>query len=84
MDVARSRKKEIVASSMHLITMNRQTKISGHHGMHSFMPSLYLHEISQLGGIDGINDNHELHVSRGTKKKKNSNKYKKQLNKIEG
>ena len=31
LDVACSRKKEVVPSSMHLITMNRQTIISGHH-----------------------------------------------------
>ena len=42
--------------------------------MYSFMPGLCLHEISQLGGIDEINDNHEL--PRGHSKK-NSNKYKK-------
>ena len=42
---------------MHLITMNRQTIISDHHGL---MPGLCPHEISQLGGIDEINDNHEL------------------------
>ena len=45
---------------MHLITMNKQTIISGHHGMYSLMSSLCPHEISQLGGIDDINDNHEL------------------------
>ena len=44
------------------------------------MPDLCPHEISQLGGIDEINDDHELpwgHL------KKNSNKYKKQLLKDE-
>ena len=28
--------------------------------MYNFMPGLCPHEISQLGGIDEINDNHEL------------------------
>ena len=46
--------------------------------MYSFKPNLCPHEISQLGGIDEINDNHEL--PRGpTKKKKNINNYRKQL-----
>ena len=30
------------------------------HGMYSLMPSLCPHKISQLGGIDEINDKHEL------------------------
>ena len=46
---------------MHLITMNGQTIISGHHGnMYSFMPDICPHQISPLGGIDEINDNYEL------------------------
>ena len=49
---------------MHL---NRQTIISGQHGMYGFMPNLYLHEISQLGGIDEI-----MNYPVDTK---NSNKY---------
>ena len=55
---------------MRLITMNKQTIISGHHGMYSFIPSYFCsHEISQLGGIDEIIDNYELPGPEGTKKR---------------
>ena len=37
--------------------------------MYSFMPGLRPHEISQLGGIDEINDNHELPGPEGSKKR---------------
>ena len=70
MDVARSRENfVIVAGSMHFITMNRQTIISGHHGIRTVSCPACLHKISQLGGIDEINDNHELSGPKGTKKR---------------
>ena len=52
---------------MHFITMNRQTIIPYIRlpwYTYSLMPNLCPHKISQLGGIDEINDNHELELSR--------------------
>ena len=39
------------------------------YGMYSFMPGLCPHEISRLGGIDEISDNHELPGPEDTNKR---------------
>ena len=63
--------------------MNRQTIISGHHGMtlYSFMPGLCPNEISQLDGFDETVT--IMSYPEGTKKKRTVTSIKKQLNKID-